>query len=149
VKGEDAEKLQQLKSELARNPDSESFLELAQLLQDTPEGRTEARDLCFRGISRNPQNALARLVLARLFYLDSLFEFSVRELIELREICPLDSVDKLISEFGPQANKFLEREERRKGREASAPAGNEDSVVAEVDLDADFLEVMSELDEKE
>ena len=147
-------RIERLRQELQGNPDSDCFLELAKLLLDSLEGRIEARELCFRGITRDPNNRLARLILSHLFYLDGLFEFSVRELIELRELCDVPSIEKLLLEFGPHAEKFWGRVKPSEAASGETSAGSKaetaetDSVIAEVDIEPDFLEAIDELDEK-
>ncbi|MFN8390498.1 MAG: hypothetical protein U0136_09435 [Bdellovibrionota bacterium] len=145
-----AAQIEKLRNELTSNPDSDAYIELARLLQGSPEGRREGRELCFRGITRDPNNLVARLVLARLFYLDSMFEFSIRELLEIREVSNIPAVDKLLGEFGPRALKFLQRGRAisQAQEQAAVESTDDDSVVAEVDIDAEFLEAIDELKEK-
>lgn len=66
----------------------------------------EARERCFSEVSKNPSNKFARLLLAKLFYLDSYEEFAVRELVELTRRFPSPSLEALIKSFGPFATQF-------------------------------------------
>jgi len=132
--------VEELERLLEANPSSDKFVELAQLIANNDERRAEARELCFRGLSANPNDKVARLLLAKLFYLDNMFEFAARELSELRGTPNAPSVEKLISEFSLAGAKYLGETPR------NAPSAQE-AVVAEFDIDADFLEAIDELKE--
>lgn len=86
--------------------DQREFLE--ELKRNLGEGlsNSEARERCFVEISKNPGNKFARLLLAKLFYLDSYEEFAVRELIELTRRFPSPSLEALLKSFGPIAAQF-------------------------------------------
>ena len=115
---------------------------LPQLLSEDETLRPEAREVCFRGLSENPSNALLRLLLAKLFYFDNMAEFSVRELLYIRErTTGSEALDKLIDAFGGLGEKTSERHVSR----GSSDEQEDDSVVAEVDLDADFTDALEEV----
>lgn len=131
---------------LCEEPGNIAFVDLAFLLSDIEERRAEAREICFRGLTQHPRNAKGRLVLARLFYLDGYYEFAVRELDELRKYTNISSVDRLIEAFGPFAEQVLSN------MKTGAPEGDTDrisgsEVLAEVEFDAEFDDVLDELDE--
>ena len=65
--------------------DKTALVELLKLLSDSPESRAEVRELCFQALSRDKENGLVRLSLARSFYLDGHIEFCLRELLELKK----------------------------------------------------------------
>jgi len=102
----------------------------ANLLTKLDDGlsRAEARENIFTEIAANPGNKSARLLLAKLYYLDNLLEFSVRELIELRRRFPSASLDSLIKSFGPLAEQY----------QASADSKVEKGETTHGELDFDF-----------
>lgn len=101
--------------------------------------------------------------MARLFYLDGLYEFSLRELLELRrqQSAPVASLEKADSIFRaaldgvfycvstvystvgegskPRTNTTQLKTEQGSAKEPS------EATVAELDIDIDFLEAASEL----
>ena len=97
-----------LRVSLAADPGGDAFVELANALADSPATRPEAREICFRGIVANPDSLRGRLTLARLFYLDGMFEFSARELTELNnfadvpalQLVPVIPVTQVIDFYG-------------------------------------------------
>ena len=86
--------------------DNRKFLN--ELKSNLEEGlpSAEAREYCFQEISKNPGNKFARLMLAKLFYLDSYEEYAIRELIELNRRYPSASLEALIRTFGPLAEQY-------------------------------------------
>lgn len=148
-----SEDVNELRQAFESNP-SEGFVPLAKALMESPESRREAREVCLRGLTANPQNRLGRLLLARAYYLDNMFEFAVRELIEIRSLGTTPGIEKLLNEFGALTNKYLSRtNDSRATTEAipsavaSSSAEKSDGVVAELDLDTDFLEAIDEAKE--
>ena len=133
--------IEELEKAVRSDPGAEQFVELARLIGEDDARRIEARELCFRGLSANPHNKLARLVLARLFYLDNMFEFAARELSELQGTPNAPSLEKLLAEFRVAGAKYLGSEPSK------APAPEPEAVVAEFDIDTDFLEAIDELKE--
>ena len=147
------ERIQELERKVAEQPGAPEFVELAKLLGDDPSNRARAREVCFQGLNESPKNHLGRLQLARLFYLDNLGEFAVRELIELSKYTTAPSIGKLLDSFGPFAKPFLESMEKKKTapvNEAHAGAApqTEEAVIAEFDLDAEFTDALEELETK-
>ena len=148
-----------LRKALEGNPGDNQFVELALLLSNDPETRTEAREVCFRGLAENPNNYRGRLILSKLFYLDHLGEFCVRELIELSRRVQTPALSRLLDAFGEFAKPFRSGLDARPGgnvsHEGSAvtsvtPMVNADAeLVAEVDFDEDFIEILNELEEEE
>jgi hypothetical protein len=122
-----------LEALLQDDPGDEAFVELASRLSASPEDRQRARDICFRGLSRNSHNLRGRLLLARLFYIDEMFPFCVRELQELRRSADTPSLRRLLESFG----EALEEAKRDEHAEA---------VVGELDLDSDFVDALEELE---
>jgi hypothetical protein len=90
--------------------------------------RVEAREKCFSEISNNPGNRFARLMLAKLFYLDSYEEFSIRELTELHRRAPTASLATLLKSFGPSALQYG-------GGSASTSEDSKTSTHGELDFD--------------
>ena len=76
---------------------SSGCLEKIRCLMQLPASRAEARELCFVELNSNPHNVLARLFLARAFYLDGMSEFCLRELIELKKFSSSHNLEKLLN----------------------------------------------------
>lgn len=136
-------RIKELKIILSNKPGASQFVELAQLLAEDSATRAEAREICFRGLSHDPKNTTGRLMLARLFYLDSMKEFCIRELLELKKLAPsIEPLDRLLQAMGVTVD----------GRDQtmSSPGGAKlpEKVVAEVDFDEGFIDVLDELDEE-
>ena len=145
-----------------KNDEPENLLLISRIkeLSVDPDQRAEARDLCFQALNASPQNLVVRLLLARLFYLDRLGEFCIRELIELRKRCDTPSIKKLLDGFGDYGRGLIDENPQGAGSTtvSRAPAGNsaekefsprkEEVVLAEVDLDTDFAEVLDELEDE-
>jgi predicted Zn-dependent protease len=155
-------KIAELESLVAENPGSAEFVELALLLSEEPESRARAREICFRGLSESPQSHRGRLVLAKLYYLDGMWEFAIRELVELKRLHPLTSLDHLLSAFGDSARPYLESTGACAGMTTSAGRSTgavqvastpekvmDDAVVAEMDFDSEFFEILDELEDQE
>ena len=153
----DRKRLEQLRSKVSSDPGCDELIELVTALSDDSKTRPEARDLCQRGLAENPHNHVVRLTLARLYYTDKLGEFCVRELFELkrRAGASLPSLEKLLEAFGDYATQFAStgfaQLPESSGRAAESPlqspmiAGSK--VVAELDLDADFTDLLEDLDD--
>jgi hypothetical protein len=152
---EDQSKLAEIRAKLVGDPGSEEFVELARLLIADSSSRAEAREACFRGLNANPRNLVGRLLLARLFYLDGLGEFCVRELIELSKYCDAPSIKKLLDGFGDYAKPFISAvssvglaetsQPQQSHQQLSEAADGGEKVVAEIDLD--FSEALDELEQ--
>ncbi|HMO18020.1 MAG TPA: hypothetical protein PKA63_11795 [Oligoflexia bacterium] len=69
-------------------------------LQAKPEGRYQARELCFSHLSDNPSAHRVRLALSRLYYLDGYYDFARRELVFLRGKIKNPILDKLLEALG-------------------------------------------------
>jgi hypothetical protein len=157
---EDKRKITELRERLTKNPSSAEFVDLVRLLSENPDTRSEAREICFHAVNENPRNTVGRLLLARLFYLDGLGEFCVRELVELKKYTNSPSLDKLLDAFGEYAKSFMPvagrsadilakpmvraKEAVSKQAEAQAESDENEAVLAELDLD--FAEAFEELD---
>ena len=138
--------------------DEKVLSELLVVLSKDGATRSEARNYCQRYLSVNPTNAIIRLWLARLYYLDKLGEFCVRELVELQKYSEAPSINKLLSAFGSFAEPFLRAPVEDEEVLQVLPSGNttdksvdnkKDSdakVVAELDFDADFDELLADFD---
>jgi hypothetical protein len=140
--------LKELYDIVSKNAGAGEFVELAKLLASDPSKRSEARDICFKGLTESPDNLLGRLLLSRLFYLDKMPEFCVRELLELkRRGGSFASLDKLLSSLSDYAEPYLTGLESASSENLGEDADNSaPKVVAEVDLDEDFLDILDELD---
>jgi hypothetical protein len=86
--------------------DNKNFLTELKSALEAGLSHAEARERCFEEIAKNPGNKFARLLLAKLFYLDSYEEFVVRELLELTRRYPSPSLEALIRSFGPIADQY-------------------------------------------
>jgi hypothetical protein len=152
-------KIQELREALKVDPAGEGCIELARLLMEEKDTRAEAREVLFAGIAREPKLNLARLLLARSYYLDDLLEFSVRELVELQKHADVPSLHKLLDAFGAFAMPYrlskkpaavvAEDASTAPGGETSAAAApapeEEEDILAEIDLDDEFLDALDEL----
>ena len=138
-----SDSLADLQREVSADPGSDKFPQLAKLLGEDAVRRAEAREICFKGLAAQPENHLGRLILARLFYLDGMYDFAARELAEIRGDAVTPSVEKLLAEFGERADKYLQT-----GSSKSAAQNEDDGIVAEISLDTEFIEAMNELEEK-
>lgn len=135
----------ELREILAVDPGSPEYVELAKILVEDEETRAECREVCFRGLSRDSEHPLARLVLARSFYLDGFIEFAVRELVELNKQVQVSSLERLLDSFGAHAEPF--RQAGSPTTESEEAEEEEEEILAEIDLDDEFVE--SALDEIE
>jgi len=140
-----SETLADLQREVSADPGSDKFPQLAKLLGEDVTRRAEAREICFRGLAAQPENHLGRLILARLFYLDGMFDFAARELAEIRSDASTPSVGRLLAEFGERAEKYARKSPPASPK--SAPKEDE-GVVAEISLDTEFIEAMNELEKE-
>ncbi len=145
----------ELESAVLKNPAAPEFLELAKILIDTPSSRSQARDICFRALKENPKHKQGRLLLARLFYLDGMWEFAVRELLELRTLGTTPALEQLLNAFStvasPETLKVMSAKPAEEKTTATPNAADkaDDDVMAELDIDTDFLEALDELEDKE
>ena len=128
------------------DPGCEELLELICLLMEKSEERIEAREICFKGLTSDPKNYKVRLFLAKLFYLDNYFEFSLRELLELRRLSEgsFPSLERLIDSYGEIAKPYISQEKKVVIEEFG---DKEDEIVAELDFEADFSDVLEEIEE--
>ena len=151
---ETRERLKVLRRAVKQDPGAKEFVELAQILAADPKRRFEAREVCFRGLSRDPNNFPGRLLLAKLFYLDQMIEFCIRELLRLQSMVQSESVERLLDAFGGVVDAYREVkgtssdkiEEKEEVEESEEEPQN---VMAEVDLEVDFLDVLNELEDVE
>lgn len=153
-------RINELRKAVRESPGSPEWFELAETLSTASGGgggdekkRSEARELCFRALREDPRHFRGRLLLAKLFYLDQMPEFCVRELIELKRLgASSPSLVRLLDAFGTLAERYgsetaVAQSPEAEVPSASEPASGEEAVVAEIDLDAEFADVLSELDE--
>lgn len=147
-------RISELREALLVDPAGEACVELARLLIEDPKTRAEAREVLFTGIARDPHLTLGRLLLARSFYLDDMMEFSVRELFELQKYTDVPSLQKLIDSFGAFAMAYRPRSttkaDKQAGEDAASDSGakadEDEDILAEIDLDDEFLDAIDELD---
>lgn len=145
-------RVRELQEIVAADPGAQQFVELASLLSKTPEFRPQAREVCFKGLTLDPHNLKARLVLAKLFYLDQMPTFCLRELGELKkQIGTLPSLDLLLEELGAQVQgqniSSVESEKHLKHDKESQDSSTAE-VLAEVDLEGEFIDILDDLEEK-
>ena len=142
------ERINSLKAACLKNPESESYHELCELLAEDKERRGEAREVCFKALTAAPGDVVGRLALARLFYLDGYYEFCIRELVEVYARSEAPAVKKLLDAFGAHAARFLTAKTavtRPPSDAAAAKVEAGDEVVAEIDIDDEFLEAIDGL----
>lgn len=136
--------LDDLRALLEDDPGNDAFVELASRLSGTPEGRREGREICFQGLTHSPQALRGRLLLAKLFYLDQMPEFCVRELLELRKRSDAPSLARLLDSFGDVVKALSSQP-----KEYSSPVMQRESVVGAMDFESDFVDALEELEEEE
>lgn len=115
-----------LRAECDSDPGGEPCVRLAGLLRE--RGRAlEAIDVCLAGLSANPQNYQARLLLARLLSERGYYAFASREVHELLAAFPeSEPLRKLIGRLCPES----------KGETSVLlePSGKETLAEAEIDF---------------
>ena len=111
--------------------------------------RLDAREICFKKLNDNPNQNLVRLELARSFYLDGLHEFAVRELVELKNYTAIASLDRLIESFGKSVSEVGLAAPVSASLSAEDDGTEDDNVVAEMDLEVDFEELLDEMEEED
>lgn len=102
----------------------------------------------FSNITSNSCDIKSRLNLAKLHYLDGHYEFAIRELIRLKDFYQSETLDKLITSFGPIATPFLLKKSEEFSTGSGSKEPNEESVLGEIDIEADIAELLEELEEK-
>jgi hypothetical protein len=111
--------------------------------------RIEAREYCLGELKDEPKNGRCRLFLANLYYIDGYAEFCVRELIELKKYSELESVDRLLESFGNFGQSFVQAAVASDAAEETEIEEEAGDVMAELDFDSDFIDVLDELDEED
>lgn len=165
---EQAKQLSELRKLVQKDPGCDQFVELAKLLAEKAENRPEAREVCLRGLTENPKSNAGRLLLARLYYLDGMTEFCIRELAVLQANVQTPSLTRLLESFGDVAAQHInpaknskQNQEAKSAQPAEQPKPMtrnvptlaeyveeaEDEVVGEIDLDDEFLEVLVDLED--
>lgn len=76
------------------------ILEKIKELQASSDGRIEARELCFQELSKSPHYDRVRIALARLYYLDRYYDFSLDILLSMRSRISSPLLDSLIVHLG-------------------------------------------------
>lgn len=153
--------IEELRTIVAANPGARENCELAAKLLELPENRGEAREVCFRGLTAEQNNVPLRLTLAKSFYLDQLPEFCVRELLQIQRVHPTPALARLIEAFGSYVNQFSSAAPTAsassatpapnsgnvsgEGGGATTSSGSEETVIGEIEIDADFDDVEDEL----
>lgn len=148
---EEDNRIAELREKVKVDPAGEHCVELARLLIEEESSRSEAREVLFAGIARDPHLALARLLLARSFYLDSMIEFAVRELVELQKYTDVPSLNKLLDSFGSYAMAFRPGKSaaKQEGAGTTSDDDDEEDVLAEIDIDDEFLDAIDEVSKEE
>ena len=142
----------ELKKALDEEPSSKAFLELARLLikkdsessdeKDNKKGNKAAKEVLFQGLYYYPKNLVARLLLAKLFYQDGFYNFSAREIAEVWSETKSETTRKLLLSFGDYGEHYLSI---YSGQSIKSEA---ESVLAEIDLEADISDAIIEFDEE-
>lgn len=118
--------LEELREIVAKTPLAPENLELVESLSESEVSRAEAREVCFKILKEDAEQHRIRLFLARLFYLDGMTEFCIRELVELnKKVGELSELERLLDSFGDLAKPFL----------IERASDEEEIVLAEMDLD--------------
>ena len=138
--------VEKLLKRISEDPSAEGLVELVKLLSDTPENRAKAREVCLSVLTANPQHTRGRLALAKLYYLDKMGEFCVRELVELKKYSKSPALQRLIDSFGDFAKPFLSSAPTDEQAADAAVPDDYNDIVAEIDLDAGFVDALEELE---
>lgn len=72
----------------------------------------EARDLCLESLKKDSSNNLARLQLAKVFFLDEMPEFCIRELKEIYKNFPSQALSKILELLGADLKENAQSEEK-------------------------------------
>ncbi len=117
--------------------------------------RSAEREHCFKQLTSEPEDLITRLQLARLFFEDKLYEFAVRELVEIKrraEFAP-PSLERLLAAFGEIARPYLEPAHAQSAGESAEsstmPESTATDTVAELDIDAEFADLLVDLEEND
>ena len=132
-------RISELEKALDEEPSSKAFLELARLLIE--QDSKKAKEVLFQGLYYYPKNLVARLLLAKLFYQDGFYNFSAREVAEVWSETKSETTKKLLLSFGEYGEHYLAK---YSGQDASSEV---ESVLAEIDLDADISDAIIEFEE--
>ncbi len=138
----------ELQKALDEQPSSKAFLELARLLikrdakADSKKDSKAAKEVLFQGLYYYPKNLVARLLLAKLFYQDGFYNFSAREIAEVWSETKSETIKKLLLSFGDYGEHYLNT---YSGQSIKSEA---ESVLAEIDLEADISDAIIEFDEE-
>ena len=78
-----------------------------------------------------------------------MIEFSIRELVELKRRVDLPSVSALLDLYGPHAEPYLKAaaSKTEEGESLKVEEEPEEEVLAEIDLDEDFVVAIEELED--
>src|SRR5262245_32745747 len=95
-------RIKSMRGQVARGQGGDALIELGNGLAETEEGRREVRELCLRELSENPKQVRAKLLLARVFYLDGMKTFCLRELEELKKLTKSEALSRLYVELSGQ-----------------------------------------------
>lgn len=115
------DELKNLHEKAIANPRGVDFSDLITKFCEMKDFR-EARELCFASLKADNANNLARLELAKVYFLDNMNEFCVRELKEVHKSFPSQSLAKII--------KLL-------GSDLSEQSATEEKVVSEIEVEFD------------
>jgi lipopolysaccharide biosynthesis regulator YciM len=140
--------LEELKRLVSEDPGDPAFYDLAKHYSQSSAQVVEAREILLKGINASPSHLKARLLLARVYYLEGLIEFSVRELIELYRQSNNPAVKELLESFGQIGEEFLHAYNSVFGK-AEKSLEEPGEVLAEIKIEDDFDEVLSSLDKDE
>lgn len=134
------DRVNELQKALDEEPSSKAFLELARLLFDQDSAR--AKEVLFQGLYYYPKNLVARLLLAKLFYQDGFYNFSAREIAEVWSETKSETTKKLLLSFGEYGEHYLSK------YSGEVVKSETESILAELDLEADISDAIIEFDEE-
>jgi predicted Zn-dependent protease len=101
------DRILELEALVLADPGDSAFAELADIYRRSGD-YGGALDLCYNGLSANPECHLGRVVLARVFYERLQFPFAIRELRELAVLDPKNIfVSKLLSMLAPSGEPYI------------------------------------------
>lgn len=101
------DRILELEALVLADPGDSAFAELADIYRRSGD-YGGALDLCYNGLSANPECYLGRVVLARVFYERLQFPFAIRELRELALLDPKNIfVSKLLSMLAPSEEGYF------------------------------------------
>ena len=126
---------------------SEDIIERLQYLAQTEQTREQARELCLKTLRDEPSAHRVRLWLAKLYYLDRMLEFSIRELLYLRGLIGgHDSLDALLDSISKKSARYASMVAKEMGR--AQGEFSDEREVAELDFESEFADALENSEEE-